>query len=229
MLTPDVEEALAGGFVEKITIDPTDHHHLLASPHGPCKKADGSQYACLAESKDGGETWSLTNSAMTWSEGDGQTMVNATTWFYSRPFGGIWRTTDAGATWTSVYEGNADGDIYISSENKFYSCAMNGILSSNDGVSWSTVSGGKPCGANSNGGSKIAGFDDLMFISDGTGGTAPADGWYFSTKASNPSNWKSLASPDTMAQGGVSIAYDPDHRILYSSNYTTGFWRVVIP
>ncbi len=228
MLTPDVREALAGGFVEKITIDPTDHLHLLASPHGPCVK-DGAEYACLAESKDGGETWTLTNSAQQWSEGDGQTMINATTWFFGNQFGGIWRTTNAGATWTSVYTGNADGDVYTASDGSFYSCALNTILHSADGISWGAVPNGKPCGANSNGGAKITGFGDTMFISRGASGTPPAGGWYWSTKDTDPSNWKSLESPASMGQGGVSIAYDPDHRILYSSNYVSGFWRVVVP
>jgi hypothetical protein len=228
MLTPDVKTVLAGGFVEKITMDPTNHLHLLASAHGACNK-NGMMYGCLAESPDGGKTWSLTNSAESWSEGDGQTMVNATTWFFGSLFVGIWRTTNAGAAWTQVFKGNAAGDLYVGSDGTFYVCGLGaGVLHSTDGVAWSPLPKSPACGGNSNGGGMIAGDGKTMFISNGSGGQAPTGGWYYSATDPNPATWTSLRSPTSMSQGGISIAYDRDHHILYSSNYIAGMWRLVV-
>jgi hypothetical protein len=233
MLTPDVRTALAGGFVEKITMDPTNHLHLLASAHGPCTK-NGTNYGCLAESTDEGTTWSFTSSAESWSEGDGQTMVDDKTWFFGALFGGIWRTTDAGGSWTQVYKGNAAGSVYIAADGTFYTCGGNGVMHSTDGVAWTVLSQSPRCGGNSNGGNMIAGDGKTMFISDGNGlgwgqTQPPADGWYWSAPESSSTTWTSLHSPASMMEGGISIAYDPDHHILYSSNYVAGFWRVVVP
>ena len=36
-----------------------------------------------------------------------------------------------------------------------------------------------------------------------------------------------MNSPD-LSSGGVYLAYDPDHHILYSANYWDGLWRVVV-
>jgi hypothetical protein len=233
MLTPDVRTALAGGFVEKISMDPTDHLHLTVSAHGACV-VNGMMTGCLAETKDGGKTWSLTKSAQSWSEGDGQTMIDENTWFYGALFGGIWRTIDAGGSWLQVYQGKADGNIYHASDGTFYACGSDGVLHSADGVSWNSLANSKSCGGNSNGGAMIAGDGAMMFISNGGGlgwnQTKPPDGgWYYSAAEVNPSTWTSLDSPTTMMQGGISIAFDKDHRILYSSNYVSGFWRLILP
>ena len=227
VLTPNVTTAFPyGGFVEKITMDPTNHMHLLVSAHGACTQ-NGSDWGCLGESTDAGGTWTLTNSAESWTEGDGQTMVDSTTWFFGSLFGGIWRTTDAGGSWTQVYQGDASGSVYTAADGTFYSTAANGVLHSTDGVNWSVLTS-PPNGGNSNGGSAIVGNGQTLFISDGNGGTEPADGWYWSAPESNPVTWTSLHSPSSMAFGGIVIAYDADHHILYSSNYTSGFWRVVV-
>jgi hypothetical protein len=233
MLTAEVRTALAGGFVEKIAMDPTNHLHLVVSAHGACT-ISGMNSGCLAESKDGGETWSLTGSAESWTEGDGQTIVNDTTWFFGSLFGGIWRTDSAGASWTQVYSGNADGNVYVASDGTFYSCGGSSLLRSVDGVSWSPLANSKQCGGNSNGGAMIAGDGQTMFTSNGSGlgwmqTQPPAGGWYYSTTETNPTTWMSLNSPTTMLSGGISIAYDKDHHMLYSSNYVAGFWRVVVP
>jgi hypothetical protein len=226
MLTPDVKTVLAGGFVEKITMDPTNHLHLLASAHGACTNMKNG---CLAESTDGGKTWSLTNSAESWNEGDGQTMVNANTWFFGSLFVGIWRTTNAGAAWTQVFKGNADGNVFIGSDGTFYNCGLGaGVLHSTDGVTWSVLPKSPPCGGNSNGGAMIAGDGKTMFVSNGSGGQLPSGGWFYSSPEQSSPTWTSLRSPQSMAQGGINIAYDPDHHILYSSNYIAGMWRLVV-
>jgi hypothetical protein len=232
MLSPTAKAALAAGFVEKIAMDPTNHLHLTVSAHGGC--TNGMNNGCLAETKDGGQTWTLTNSGQSWSEGDGQTMIDANTWFYGALFGGIWRTSNAGSSWTQVYKGNAAGDVYHASDGSLYAGGTGNVLHSADGISWTAVPNSKACGGNSNGGRMLTGDGTTMFVSDGRGlgwnqTQPPAGGWYYSTSETSPTTWTSLNSPATMMSGGISIAYDKDHHILYSSNYVSGFWRLVVP
>lgn len=229
ILTGSITSSLPqGGFVEKITMDPTDHEHLVVSFHGACTSSDGGSYGCLAESTNSGNTWSLTNSAAEWSEGDGQTMVNSTTWFYGSVFGGIWRTTNRGGTWTQVYSGDASGSVTIAADGTFYSAGGGGVLHSPDGITWSLIPN-SPQGSSVNGSSEIVDDGTTLFSSITVAtNTEPADGWYFSAADSDPSTWTSMGGP-VMASGGMYLAYDADHHLLYSSNLLGGFWRVVVP
>jgi hypothetical protein len=48
---------------------------------------------------------------------------------------------------------------------------------------------------------------------------------YFSTSESKPGAWTNMKTP-MMRDGGLYLAYDPDHHLLYSSNLPAGAWRV---
>jgi hypothetical protein len=235
-----------GGWIEKISMDPTDHLHLVVSFHIDCKMApsaghacsDGSGndcWACMAETPDGGETWkALTNSAQSWSEGDGQTVLSGSTWLYGAyggngSTGGIWRTTNAGASWDQVYTGSASGAVLTAKDGSYYCAGQGGLLHSTDGINWTAV-------PNSPGGNTVNGA--LFMVDTGTnlyasagqyGGTETADGWYSSAPDGNPSQWAPAFDYAAMDHGGSTLAYDPDHHLLYSANLTAGLWRVVVP
>ena len=49
---------------------------------------------------------------------------------------------------------------------------------------------------------------------------------YYTSPLSDGMNWSKMAAPG-MTQGGMDIAYDRQHHVLYSSNSKQGFWRVV--
>jgi hypothetical protein len=49
---------------------------------------------------------------------------------------------------------------------------------------------------------------------------------FYSSPETSPATWAKVMTP-TMSQGGSGMDYDPDHHILYSSNYGAGLWRVV--
>jgi hypothetical protein len=49
---------------------------------------------------------------------------------------------------------------------------------------------------------------------------------FFSTDENSPTTWTRMKSPSISA-GGSYMAYDADHHVLYSSNYSGGLWRVV--
>ena len=230
-------DTVAGGFVEKIAMDPTNHLHLLASFHGACKNApnDGGSWGCLAETHDAGSTWTLAPSAESWSEGDGQTIVDDKTWFFGSLFGsstsagGIWRTTNGGASWDNVYVGSASGAVFTAPDGTFFSAGGNGMLHSADGLHWSALAN-SPSGASVNGSDPVATDGTNLYTSGGAyGGTEPAQGWYSSARLNQLTSWAPAFGYVKMVAGAENLAYDADHHLLYSSNLTAGIWRVVVP
>jgi hypothetical protein len=265
------------GFIEKLTMDPTDHLHLLASFHTLCIGAalpgapvvdnsssvsivsmtsstptgNGTSYqgwGCLAETKDGGTTWSLTTSGYPWvnSDGPGQSMVNATTWFYgTNGTQGLWRTTTGGVAvngapaWTKVnlYASaagatqpldSAIGSIYVAQDGSFYSGGNYAIVHSTDGINWTQLSGQyAPALGSQNGSSPIVDTGTTVYV------TGSASNW--SAPVSTVQAYKSTAptsglftktTSPAQAAGGLWIKYDPVNHMLYTSNNLTGFWRL---
>ena len=99
----DFAKSFAGNFVASVTIDPTDHLHLVIAPHGGCAGA----YApiCNAESKDGGATWRIVKvPGDGWGEATGPYLLNGTSWISTT--GGLWLTKDNGASWKNVKPSN---------------------------------------------------------------------------------------------------------------------------
>ena len=222
-LTADVKKTLAGGFINTIAMDPTNPQHLLVSPHGGCVGVA----KCLGETTDGGTTWKITQGPAGWNEGDGLNMIDSSTWFYESAFSSIWRTTNAGGTWTVVSSG-ASGSIYRGGDGSFFTCGGGHVIHSADGVTWSPLSKSPSCGGNANGCAMITGDGQKVIVSNGNGGTPPG-GFFAKALESDLNTWPSLNSPSDMTNGGISIAYDKDHQILYSSDYVSGMWRLVVP
>jgi hypothetical protein len=224
-------DTFAGGFIEKIAMDPTNHKHLTVSFHNVCKNSPngGGEWGCLAETHDAGATWSATHSAQKWSEGDGQTMLDDQTWLYGDLFGGIWRTTNGGGAWDMVFTGKASGALLIAPDGTFYSAGGEGMLHSADqGKSWMKVQS-SPSGGSLNGSNPLATDGTTLFAASGAyGGTEPATGWYSSAPLTDLSKWAPAFNRVSMIAGGGNLAYDADHKVLYSSNLTGGFWRVVV-
>jgi hypothetical protein len=226
IFTPDIVPSLPyGGFIETIAMDPTNTQHLVVSFHIDCKNGPGgADWACFAESADAGTSWKLLPSAQHWSEGDGQTLIDSKTWFFSNGGDGIWRTTNAGSSWDKVYSGKASGHVFTGADKNFY-VAGQPMVQSSDGVKWTPLPG-SPDGSSVNGSDPIASDGVQLFTSGGQyGGGEPASGWYASAPLSDPTMWTPLFKPVTMSNGGSTIVYDPDHKVLYSANLTAGLWR----
>jgi hypothetical protein len=221
-LTADVKKTLAGGFINTVALDPTNPLHLVVSPHGACVGAD----KCLGETKDGGTTWKVIQGPSGWNEGDGLNIIDSKTWFYQSAFISIWRTTDAGGTWSVVSSG-ASGSVYRGGDGSFFSCGGGHVVHSTDGVTWSPLANSPSCGGNANGCAMIAGDGQKVIVSNGNGGM-PAGGFFAKASESDLKTWTSLNSPAEMTNGGISIAYDKDHQILYSSDYVSGMWRLLV-
>ncbi len=219
MLTQDVIQYTPyGGFVQAITMDPTNPQHLLVSYHGGCTGPFGS--GCLTETMDGGQHWTLLQSAEPWSEGDGQMMIDSKLWLMGSLFGGVWRTTDGAKTWTKVFSGNASNGPLYQSHGTLYLPGLSGVLQSQDGITWQTI-------PNSPKSVALVGDGTTIFTSSGLDYVpAGSTTFYSSAPEAAPTTWTTLQTP-VMTQGGRYMAYDPDHNILYSANTNGGFWRVV--
>ena len=265
------------GFIEKITMDPTNHLHLLASFHTICTgtalpgapiadnannvsvvsttnstpTGTGTNYqgwGCLAETTDGGTTWSLTTSAYPWvnSDGPGQTMVNASTWFYgTNGPQGLWRTTTGGVAvngapaWTQVnlYTTAAGatqpldatiGSVYVAQDGSFYSGGNYAIVHSKDGINWTQLSGQyAPALGSQNGSSPIVDTGTTVYITgSGSNWSAPVSTVQgYASTAPTSGLFTKMTSP-AQAAGGLWIKYDPVNHMLYTSNNLTGFWSL---
>jgi photosystem II stability/assembly factor-like uncharacterized protein len=231
MLTPDIQPSIPyGGFIEKITLDPTNHQHLVVSFHDKCTNSPsgGGEWGCLAESPDGGMSWTLTNSAAEWGEGDGQTLLDGKTWLFGNG-AGIYRTTNGGGSWTQVYTGGASGGVYTAKDGSYYVAGSFTTLHSTGGVTWTELKNSHG-GASVNGSTPITSDGTTLYSAQGAyGGSEPMGGWYWSAPLSDPTTWTNVGNAVPLGFGGSNLAYDADHHLLYSSNLTSGFWRIVLP
>ena len=60
---------------------------------------------------------------------------------------------------------------------------------------------------------------------DDPGQTHPPTQRFWTSPEADGRNWMKLSSPDL--SNADTLGYDPGHRVLYSSNFQAGFWRVV--
>jgi hypothetical protein len=222
ILAPDVASVLQyGGFIARIKMDPTDHNHLLVSPHFNCNPPHSA--SCMIETEDGGTTWKVIENTPPAVEGSGMVMVDRKTWFWAQGFGGLWRTADQGATWTRVAQANgyAYDSLYQSPQGTYYMPAAFNVITSPDGISWSTLAGTSNVDT-------ITGSTTKMYTTHGScvGSSSQPYQPFAYAAVSDPTAWKTLASP-MRTYGGGDLQYDEDHHILYSSACLGGFWRVV--
>jgi hypothetical protein len=217
-------------FVAQVTLDPTDHLHVFLSWHGRC--AAPYTPVCYGESKDGGATWAMRNGDTRWVDSEAQTIyiIDGQRWLFANHADGLWRSGDAGATWTLIDSNGAGhwpSQLYTSSAGAYYIGSDVGIFRSPDGVSWSLVP---------NTFSLVNGLvgDGTTIFASWAGALTP---WvpvgtnpYMTSPESDGINWTPApwAVPaGAFTQGaGAGMAYDRVNHILYSSNGTQGLWRV---
>ncbi len=203
-----VEQTAVGNFASIISMDPTNHLHLVVSFHSGCTGDVAPN--CLAETVDGGTNWSLLKGPSDGGEGSGPIVLNMTTWLYAVPFGGLFLTQDSGATWSKVADGS-HYELYHSKSGTYYLGSIHGVLKSSDGLVWDSIpdSGGQEQG--------IIGDGKTLYVSQQNGTQ------YYTASEDNPVTWTNHTVPG--ANGAYWMAYDEDHHILYQ---TAGkLWRMV--
>jgi hypothetical protein len=215
ILPADIASVLVdGGFIERVTMDPTNNQHLIVTPHFNCQNGHSN---CMLETTDSGGTWRIIDGTPDSGEDSGQVMVDSKTWYWMNPTG-IFRTTNGGSSWSQVYSGWSFESYYRSPLGPYYiMSAQNGVLQSNDGVSWTAI-------PNSPSGRALIGDGTTLFTSNRNAYSDPYKP-YSSAPESNPATWATYPSP-AVTQGGWLLHYDASHGILYSSAEHAGFWRV---
>jgi hypothetical protein len=216
----------AKGFITGVNIDPTNHLHLVVESHGDC----ASGHLCSAESLDGGATWKLIDmgSVGSWSENSSIAMVDQGTWLYCGLFSGFFRTSDEGTTWAAVDAGGAlpscnyyDPRFWQASDGRYYVPAIAyagpGLLQSapNDTSTWSLVAGSPQA-------TVLLPTESHLILSG-------RDSSFWIASQSDPTTWTAFTTPAAWNGygAGVFLAYDPAHKVLYSSNWGLGLWQIV--
>jgi len=224
---PKLQNIVDYDFVSSVIIDPYNHQHLLLSFHAKC--AAPYQGACFGESQDAGATWVLRAGDASWDGGEGQGLYfldDSKTWLWGSQNNGLWRSDNAGASWTSIDKtivGHGLGPLYRAKDKSFY-LGVNALLHSADGKTWEKLSGPFP--------NPIAGLvsdGDNIYASVGfpwgLGQNPPPYEPFFVSSESDGKAWTTFTSPKLI--NGGAMAYDFDHHLLYASNLDAGFWRVV--
>jgi hypothetical protein len=209
----EVAQTADGNFASIVAMDPSDHKHLVVGFHNDCK----GNYAphCQAESKDSGATWRLIK-VPDGGEGSGPIIINATTWIFGS-YGGLWRTSDSGATWKTAFGDHAHHYLmHTDAKGNYYLGCQGGVItSSGDASQWKLIPNS---GYNLQG---IAGDGKSIYVSQQF-----SPGKYFMASESDPMTWKEI--PNTGGSwGAYYMAADRDHHIIYGSEMGDGLWRMV--
>jgi hypothetical protein len=207
----NVGQTANGNFTSIVGMDVTDHLHLLLAFHSGCSGAYAPN--CQAETKDGGATWRLLKAPAA-GEGVGVIVLGPTTWV-SGAWGAMWETTDSGGTWNTVSTANAHWQLYHSPSGAFYIGTQSGILKSTDGKTWNLIPGfNQPVQG-------ITGDGTNIFAGQQWGSRL------FKIPESNPAGFTELPPTDGNSDGPYFMSYDPDHHIVYASEFQHGHWRMV--
>jgi hypothetical protein len=212
-------------FVNNVSLDPTDHLHVVVSTHGACKAPYDPN--CIAETKDGGSSWKLLKAPEPWVEGGGLIIVEGGLWIWCGT--SLMVSKDSGASWSSdalTGGGSCEAEYTIrpfvpAANGKYYLGSRGGVLRSADGAKWEHVAGTS---------------GTLVMVTQGSKQVFAANQWnpsIRSAKLDADETWTDLATPAQLSQssdGGIPfLAYDDAHGILYASMFSGGVARMVIP
>lgn len=214
------------GFVARVSMDPTNHLHLLINFHDNC--TGGHTPVCFGETTDGGKTWAVkdfpTSLQKEWGEGTFLMPLDEKRWLFE--YWDLYFTGDAGKTWKKVDTGGAaaiQGPYFKAPDGSYWLTSALGVLTSKDGEHWSTI-------PNSFGNmDAIVGCGNRLFS---VVGFQPPDGneFVYSATYSAPTKWSALDTPGLpkpMKSGANSVVCDNDHNIVYTAAQAGGFWRMV--
>jgi len=212
-------------FVNNVSMDPSDHRHLVVSTHGGC--AEPYAPSCIAETHDGGDNWRVLAAPEGWTEGGGLVIVDGERWIWCGS--SLIMTDDAGESWSRDRlegGGSCEAEYTIdpfvpTADGTYYIGSRNGVLRSRDGWSWEHVLGSS---------------GTMVMVALGSMHVFAANQWSATLQwapLAEDEHWTELPAPPQIAQGkdnGIPFfAYDDAHRLVYASLFSGGVARMVVP
>jgi photosystem II stability/assembly factor-like uncharacterized protein len=221
---------LGHNLVTQVNINPGNNLHLLLGFHEVC--APPHSQACFAETRDGGNTWTIHNGDPRWQFSHSQTpyIIDDQTWLFANhdDTGGLWVTTDAGKNWKIIAAGVAGhwpAQLYRAASG-WYIGSNVGIFFSPDGRNWSTApiyKGSLTLG--------LVGDGKTMWASNFAGyapWSAPGTNPFIHARETDGKNWSPTPWPTPGFTNGGLLSYDPIRHVLYVARGMNGFWRVAV-
>lgn len=222
-----------GRDVYNVVADPTDFNHILLSFHAGWACCGNS--AGVLESKDGGISYITHAPADGMDHAQGiaflyspeKKLGDAKTWLAGAGYNaGLFRTTDAGETWTKVHElqqNHGGFDVYYSAQGYVYIGATEGVFRSVDnGATWEQMTDGVPPGKYYT----VIGDGTSLFTSQSFVGSEYNKPFIQSPEGigeTEGSAW-SVVNPQTLPGGPWKMKFDKKNRIIYNAAWSAGCW-----
>lgn len=226
-----------------MSMDPSNHLHLLLTFHSAGQNWAASGNAGVLESFDGGATWPGVHQSGGWTgagqfvffiggRNDGSADTSGTHWLVTTQGSGLWRTENSGQSWTRVADFDMThgmAQLYRAPNRALYLGSIGKIFRSTDnGRTWADT--GAQTSGDGYGG--IIGDDTNIWTMLGNTGFA----------VQGPHRWQTLPITDTTSSpsaskwtffgstqyenGPAHMLYDPENRVLYASTWGVGIMRM---
>jgi hypothetical protein len=211
--------------VYSVTINPADPDHLLVGSHSGWA---GGEASGVLESLDGGRTWEAHRPEPTWGTGHYVFFVDTETWLLTTQSDGFWLTDNSGRSWRKVSDAlmqhGANQMYRTRGGNLLIGAYRTMMLSTDDGRSWTPVGPTMQDGYNA-----IVGDGEFLYAQPANTGlnTIDPDPPYYISAETDGVNWVPYnGGEQVFANGPMAMAFDPVNRVIYSSNWGAGVWRL---
>lgn len=204
-----------------LDVNPDDFDHVLVTFHYPWG-GDHDTNSGIAETLDGGATWTIHDPESGWGTGHAIHFLyrpdlavgDEDTWLLGTE-AGIFRTTNAGTSWSEVYSGDiAHGGqgIYYAPDDTLYIGGEVQLRSTNNGSSFTSIT--------SEPGWTI-GSDGVNLFCRGGYDTRPME----TALLSADTDWDVYDAQDFHG-GFFDMIYVPSHGVMIMSNWVDGLWLI---